>query len=115
MRKEFSCVPGYIAQDRKGRLTVDLAEDRAELRAGYSQQSPRLWATVADQKPECFACICLFLSSLPPPNINRECQNRQRKGQSWNKSLSMILMITSSNPLTLLMRKLSLRMEKWLT
>ena len=62
MRKEFSFVSRYIVHGEEGLLTVILAEDRAELREGRSQQSPRPSST-AEIKTQ--AAVRFTLPFLP--------------------------------------------------
>lgn len=78
MRKEFSCVPIYIAQEEKRLLIVIQARDRTELGEGCLQQSPSISATAADQR---LLCTWLFPSSLPLPKVDPKCQNSEKRGK----------------------------------
>lgn len=79
MRKEFSCVPRYIAQDREGLLTVFLAEDRAELGEGLTAE-PKALSNSCRSKTR-LLCIGLFLSSRPPLTVGPKCQNSPERGK----------------------------------
>ena len=72
MRKEFSCMPTYVAQEEERLLIVIQTGDRTELGEECSQESPSISATVADQR---LFCTWLFPSSLPLPKVDPKCQN----------------------------------------
>lgn len=71
MRKEFSCVPIYIAQEEERLLIVIQARDRTELGEGCSQESPSISATATGQR---LLCTWLLPSSLHVPKVDSKCQ-----------------------------------------
>ena len=71
MRKEFSCVPIYIAREEERLVNVIQARDRTELGEGCSRESPSVSATATDQR---LLCTWLFPSSLHLPQVDSKCQ-----------------------------------------